>query len=64
VSAGLADMMLRIEFDAKLGDQVKLGFKEVDVIFLRLHVGARAGATASRRKARENRGERLMPPPG
>ena len=37
----LANMMLGVELEAKLGDEVDLGFKEVDMMFL--VVGAVAG---------------------
>src|SRR6267143_5115839 len=33
----LADMMLGVELKAELGDEVDLGFKEIDVMFLVVH---------------------------
>src|SRR2546429_383514 len=33
----LANMMLGVELKAKLGDEVDLGFKEVDMMFLVVH---------------------------
>jgi hypothetical protein len=33
----LANMMLGVEFKAELGDEVDLGFKEIDMMFLVVH---------------------------
>jgi hypothetical protein len=33
----LADVMLGVKFEAKLGDQVELGFEKVDMFFLVVH---------------------------
>src|SRR5205814_4992819 len=37
VVVGLADMMLRVELDAELGDEIELGLEIVDVLFLVVH---------------------------
>jgi hypothetical protein len=37
VLAHLADMMLRVELEAELGDKIELGFEEIDVVLLVRH---------------------------
>jgi hypothetical protein len=37
VLAHLADMVLGVKFKAKLGDEVELGFEEIDVVLLVRH---------------------------